>query len=199
MAYQMACEQFLKRDYEEMALNTNAHFDQAQNRIIILFMNSNYFIDCATGEIASDHVDQEILITVKILIMHYLLHAKWQPLSGKQISFREIPAGGAIYYEPFNKRAIVPLIKTFASQIEELYTVSQKLGGHAESYGSASVSINILPLVPVTYVVWQGDEEVAHSGTILFDDTITNYLPVEDIVLAASFGIYEMIKLLKQV
>jgi len=198
MAYQMACEQFVKKDFQEIALNTKADFDPVLNRMSIEFLAGIYYVDCTTGDITSDSVCQEIAITVKILIMHYLLHSKLKPLSGKQISFREIPEGGAIYYEPFNKRAIVPLVKTFSSQIEGLYSACKKLGGHKESYGNASVSIKVFPLVPVTYVVWQGDEEVPASGTILFDATITHYLPVEDIVLAASFGVYEMIKLLKQ-
>ena len=50
----------------------------------------------------------------------------------------------------------------------------------------------MLPLVPVTCVVWAGDEEIPPSATILFDDSITSYLPVEDIVLAASYGVYAL-------
>jgi hypothetical protein len=54
--------------------------------------------------------------------------------------------------------------------------------------------LKVFPFVPVTYVIWQGDEEVADSGTILFDESITSYLPAEDIVLAASFGTYALME-----
>ena len=71
----------------------------------------------------------------------------------------------------------------------------EKLGGRKEKYGHASVTLNVFELVPVTYIVWEGDDEIASSATILFDDSITSYLPGEDIVLAASYGVYELMAL----
>ena len=36
-------------------------------------------------------------------------------------------------------------------------------------------------MVPVTFVLWKGDEELPPEGNILFDSTISEYLSVEDI------------------
>ena len=204
MAYKIACDKLKECDYEEICLNTNGVYNSLNNYISLKYLNNIYDIDCISGEVILKHFDkavkatqatQTVTTTLKVLILHYLLSSKKTPLSEKLISFKEIPGGGAIYYQTFHKRAILPLIETFANNLKGFYSVAADLNGIREKYGHASVTINIFPLVPVTYILWQGDEEIPSSGTILFDNTVTNYLPVEDIVLAASYGVYEMIKL----
>lgn len=195
IAYGLACEELRKSDWEQVALNSNAIFNRTENKLVVKYLNTDYIVNCLTGEVALSNSQDQVTTTVKVIILHYLLHSKVKPLSGRAISFKEVPGGGAIYYPTFQKRAIAPLVKTFEKKLDRFFTAADKLGGIKEKYGHASVTINILPLVPVTYVIWQGDEEVESSGTILFDETITSYLPVEDIVCAASFGTYELMKM----
>lgn len=196
-AYRMACEDFKQKDFEEISLNTNSVYDRSSHTLHLKYLNTGYEVDCSSGGIKYKDSNDEVTTTVKVLIAHYLLKAGIKPLSGKMISFKEIPGGGAIYYQTFQKRAILPLVKTFSNNLNGLYLAAEKLGGTRETYGHASVTIKVFPLVPVTYVVWQGDDEIPASGTILFDDTVTSFLPGEDIVLAASFGVYELMKLSK--
>ncbi len=197
-AYKMACSDFILGNFEEISQATNTFFDKISNIITVKYLNRQYFVHCDSGDICSEISDEEVTTTVKVLILHYLLYSKVKPLSGRNISFREVPGGGAIYYETFQKRAIFPLVKTFSNNIEGLYKAGEILGGNRESYGHASISLKVFPLVPITYIIWQGDDEVRPSGTILFDDSITSYLPGEDIVLAASFGVYEMMKVVSK-
>ena len=197
-AYKIACERLRQRDPEEIGLNSNAVYDKANNEIIIKYFNEDFAVSCSTGNVARKTPGDEVTTTVKVLILHYLINARAKPLSGNLISFKEIPGGGAIYYQTFYKRAVAPLIKTFEKDPEALWEAAEKLGGKREKFGHASATIKVFPLVPVTYVVWQGDEEVPSSGTILFDDTVTNFLPTEDIVLAASFGAYELMRLARR-
>ncbi len=93
-----------------------------------------------------------------------------------------------------NKRAIHPLQKTFESDPAKLIKAGIRLSGTQASYGDASITLPIFPYVPVTYVLWQGDDEISSSASILFDANVNSYLPCEDIVLAASFGVYELMK-----
>jgi hypothetical protein len=138
---------------------------------------------------------EEVSATVKVLLLHYLIYAGNKPLSGKLVSFRELKNGAAIYYPTFYKRAIAPLIKAFGDCIENLNLVSKKISGIKEKYGHASMTIRVLPMVPVTFILWEGEEDVPPSGTILFDSSIESFLPAEDIVVAGSFGAYELIRL----
>lgn len=193
-AYDMACKELKNRDMIDISLNSNAIYNAESNTLQVRYLNDGYVVNCHDGEIKFINKEEEVTTTVKVLIMHYLLNANVRPLTGKHISFKEIPGGGAIYYQTFFKRAITPMVKTFGNNFEGFYKAGEKLGGKKEGLGHASITIDIFPLVPVTYVLWEGDEEMSSSGTILFDESITNYLPGEDIVLAASFGVYEMMK-----
>jgi len=197
-AYKIACKELKNRDWEQIAVNTNTIFNNVENTLTVKYLNMDYIVYCETGDVTLSNLPNEVTTTVKVLILHYLLHSKVKPLSGRLISFKEIPGGGSIYYPTFQKRAVVPLVKAFEKNREGFFYAAGKLGGIKERYGHASATINVLPLVPVTYVIWQGDDEIASSGTILFDDSITNYLPVEDIVCAASFGVYELIKIFNE-
>lgn len=192
-AYRMACEELANREIDDICLNTNAERVAGEDSIIILsYLASSYTVDLKSGCIAETGSDKQVSTTVKVLLLHYLLNSKISPLTGKMISFKEIPGGGAIYYQTFFKRAITPLIKTFADDIDGFFNAAEKIGGTRESYGDASVTLKIFPLVPVTYVIWQGDDEFPATGTILFDEKVTSFLPGEDIVLAASFGVYAL-------
>jgi hypothetical protein len=193
-AYRIACEGFVKMNPEEIAVNTGAIFDRIKYCLSIKYLNSEYSINCSTGEVTGLDLTELVTSTVKVLILHYLIKGDGKPLSGKLISFKEIPGGGSIYYQIFQKRAIVPLVKTFSKNCDGLFTAGEKLAGEKEKFGHASVAIRVFPHVPVTYVIWLGDEEVPDSGTILFDQSVSDYLPTEDIVLAASYGAYELMK-----
>lgn len=193
-AYRISCDKINKLDWEQISLNTNSVYEKETQSLLLKYLNREYRVQCRTGEVTLADSRDEVTTTVKVLILHYLINAQVKPLSGNLISFKEIKGGGAIYYQTFRKRAIEPLRKTFGNNAERLYTAGEKLGGTKERYGNAAVTLRVFPLVPVTYVIWQGDEEVPANATILFDDSVTGYLPGEDIVLAASFGAYELIK-----
>ena len=48
-----------------------------------------------------------------------------------------------------------------------------------------AVTIQVFPSVPVTFVLWRGDDEFSPSGSVLFDSTISQYLPTEDVAVLA--------------
>jgi len=56
-----------------------------------------------------------------------------------------------------------------------------------------SFTVNALPYIPLTFVLWQGDGEVPPSGNILFDETAAKWLCAEDLVVLAGLPVYEML------
>jgi hypothetical protein len=63
--------------------------------------------------------------------------------------------------------------------------VSNPFIGGTLSHGDFSFMAWPLPLVPVTIVLWRGDEETGDGGTVLFDDSVSHYLPGLEVELAA--------------
>lgn len=204
-AYKKACARLLECEPETVCQNSKAAYEKETETYIVSYFGRQYRIRCADGEVAfqegpSDSGERSggLPTTEKVLILHYLIHAQPKPLSGRNISFKEVPGGGSIYYPTFKKRAVDPLVKTFSEDFGGFAEAARTLGGSAEKLGDAAMTVYAFPFVPITYVIWKGDEEVSSSGTILFDSSVSGFLPVEDIVIAASFGVYKMVEYKKK-
>ena len=198
-AYKKACARLLACEPETVCQNSKAVYEIETETYTVPYFGRRYRICCANREVAfqeeppvSAGGSGELPTTEKVLILHYLIHSGPKPLTGRNISFKEIPGGGAIYYPTFKKRAIDPLVRTFSEDFAGFAEAARALGGSAEKLGDAAMTIHAFPYIPITYVIWKGDEEVPSSGTILFDSSVSGFLPVEDIVVAASFGVYKM-------
>lgn len=194
-AYRLACSRLKEMDPVDTANNAGCTYDASANVIQLCYLAKDYYVGYPDFHIARVSDGIQPSLPVQVLMLHYLLHAVKRPLSGRLISFREVRGGGANYYPSFEKRAVKPLLKAFEQRPEALLKAGLGLGGVQETYGDASVTVDILPLLPITYVLYLGDEEMPGSAAVLFDDTVNTLLPCEDVVLAASFGAYELAKL----
>lgn len=125
------------------------------------------------------------------LILHYLLGACDIPPKGELITFRETPTG-EFYYQPFVNRAQIPLVNTFGAAPDLFLKAGLKAGGTAAGVGDASLTFHPLPKVPVTLVLWQGDNEFPPTGNILFDGHIKHFLDGEDIAFLAGIVVYRL-------
>jgi hypothetical protein len=122
------------------------------------------------------------LLAERILVLHYLARASGVPLSGRLVGFDQL-AGGMFYGVPFRKRTETPLARIFAPVPARLAEVAASLGGAPGDHGDASAIIWPFPKVPMTLIVWTGDEELPPNAKVLFDDTAEGYLSTEDIAV----------------
>ncbi len=178
LAYKLACEQLTQfDDIEQQCLRSGARYQiiDSQKTIILEYLNQSYQITLPDIDISLVDNEQEVPISDKILILHYFTQAKGTPITNKIIAFKELPEG-TNYFLTFSKRAIKPLLDNFGREPERLIDVAQKLGGHRASYGDVAVTINAFSYVPITLILWRGDEEFAPEGSVLFDSTISDYL-----------------------
>jgi hypothetical protein len=130
---------------------------------------------------------------LEILFLHYLTSEGTKKPGNNLIAFRELK--GALFYEPkFIERAVRPLVKTFGKEPHKLIETGEKLGGIKSSAGNFAVKIDLLPNIPATYIIYADDGEFPPDGAVLFDKTASGWLPCEDLVVAGSFGAYELIK-----
>jgi hypothetical protein len=167
------------------------------SRIIILqYLNRTFQVSLPNINISLADGDTQVELRDKILILHYLTRAKGTPLSNRQIAYQELGEGAA-YFPSFTKRAIKPLIDNFGSNPEKLLEISAELGGYKVNYGDAAVTIPAFSRVPITLVLWKGDEEFSPNANILFDSTILDYLSVEDVNVLCQTLAWQLVKSLK--
>lgn len=189
--YQLAQEELRKANLKEQCFKSGAVYKDSC--ITIKFLNQPYQIHLPEIEVSCEGKREEIPIKHKILILHYLNLAKGTALLGKWITFRDIPSGN-FYYPTFLKIAINPYVQAFGEKIELLEKVVLNFNGKKRDYGDLSMTVSIFPYLPVTFVLWKGDEEFPPSGNILFDSTVADYLPTEDILIACETVVGEMVK-----
>ena len=200
LAYKLACEKLAKVDgIEQQCLKSGAKYQviDSQTVISIEYLNQSYQVTLPDMEISLVGREEEIPIREKILILHYLTQAKGSPLANEVIAYKQLP-DGANYFPTFYKRAIKPLIEHFGKQPHRLIDVAGKLGGYKVDYGDAAVTINAFSRVPVTLVLWQGDEEFLPGGNILFDATISDYLSTEDVNVLCEIIAWKLVKFLRE-
>ena len=200
LAYKLACEQVAKiDDIEQQCLRGGALYLEidSQKVIIIEYLNQSYQITLPNIEISLVDSEEEVPIRDKLLILHYLIQAKGTTTTNRVIAYKELPEG-ANYFPTFSKRAIKPLLDYFGKEPRLLMDVAKKLGGYKADYGDVAVTINAFSYVPITLVLWQGNGEFAPGGNILFDSTISDYLPTYDITVLCETISWKLVRYLRE-
>ncbi len=196
LAYQLACEQLARiDDIEQQCLKADALYIDSQ-KIIVKYLNQSYLIALPDINISLLAGEETVPLRDKILILHYFTMAKGTSLSNRMITFKELPEG-TNYLPTFSKRTINPLVSNFGGEPQRMADIAGPLGGYKADYGDMAVTINAFPRVPITLVLWQGDEEFTSEGNILFDSAIVDYLPTEDIIVLSEVIVWKLVKLLK--
>ena len=188
LAYKLAAEQLARiDDIEQQCRQSSSRYQviDSKKTIFIQYLNQSYLITLPGIEISLVASLEKVPIRDKVLILHYFTSAKGSPLANRLITFRELPEG-SVYSPTFAKRSIQPLLDHFGQEPQRLIDAGKKLGGHQADYGDTAVTINAFSRVPITIILWRGDAEFAPQGSILFDATISDYLPTEDITVLCS-------------
>jgi hypothetical protein len=198
--YNSAREQLAKiKNIEQLCLKSGTRYlgTGSQKEIVIEYLSQSYRITMPDIEILPRDNQEEIPIKDKVLILHYLLSAKDTPISSKLTSFKGLPGGGN-YFQTFSKRTIDPLVKQFGEQPHLLIDAARKLGGHRVAYGDVAVVVDAFSRIPVTIIMWRGDEEFAPRGNILFDASISDYLSTYDTTVLCESITWRLVKFSKE-
>jgi hypothetical protein len=197
LAYNLACERLAGlKDIEQQCLNSGTQYIAPEKIIIIDYLNQSYRISAPDGEVSFATGEEAVPIKDKILILDYFTRAKGTPLSDKKITYKELH-DGVNYFDTFSKRTIQPLVTFFGGEPEKLLETASIFGGQKADFGDTAVTINAFSRVPITVVLWKGDEEFAPEGSLLFDSTISDYLTNDDIHTLCENIAWKLVRLLK--
>jgi hypothetical protein len=199
-AYEIACQKLAEiGNVEPLCRNSGAECQtKGEHSLISLdYLNRRYQIRLPDIEISLADSDEEVPLKDKILLLHYLIQAKGTPLADKSIAYKELPEG-TVYFRTFHKRAIKPLVDNFGNNPKKLLDAAKGLGGKKADYGDVAVTINAFKKVPLTFVLWKGDEEFPPDGSILFDATVSDYLSIEDINILSERIAWKLVRALKE-
>ena len=161
----------------------------------IPFLDRTYLVSYPHFEF-EDQADsqKEVPLQEQVLILHYLMAAETPDLTGKWVSYREIP-GASFYFGAFVKRAVDPLKKVFGQNISGFCQAAEKLQARKIENGDAGFEFQMFPAVPLQLILWEGDDEFPAEANILFDKTIGRILSPEDVAWLAGMVVYRLITL----
>ena len=118
------------------------------------------------------------------MLMYYFSYASGIPVSGRWVSFAELP-GGRIYSRAFQGYTGDKLVGLFDLDVRRLEKVCVQAGGMPLEFSEIAFGFNALPLVPLGLSYHIGDEDFPSSCQILFDPTATGYLPIDACAILA--------------
>jgi len=175
--------------------------EEGNSCICLDFLNEEILISWPDLEFSySKTPEKEVSIQQKILLLHYLCGAwssKGTPVKGDWISFQEVP-DGKFYLDAFYRRARDPLVRTFGEKPGLLEILAKEsFQAVPADQGDISVVVQALPLVPVTLIIWAGDDEFPPAGNILFDRNIIELISAEDMVWLSGMVVYPLMGMAK--
>jgi hypothetical protein len=181
--FDLACSSIQGMSLKERARKAGANYEKGDGgeRITLHFFSEPYTIQFPQIEFFSPSKKVVSLVT-RILLLHYLIRADGNPLTGKWVAYKDIP-GGLLYAGVFARRVTEPLQRRFGTSAKSFKETGIRSGGELIEIGDASFILHAFPRVPLQYVLWEGDEEFPPSVQLLFDASVGHYLALEDMVV----------------
>jgi hypothetical protein len=113
------------------------------------------------------------------MLLYYLKSCDGTPVSSQWVSFSELP-DGRFYNQAYQGYTGGKLAQVFKNDFDAFCQVSENLGGkRVYLLGDAAYEFQVLPLVSLLAITWQGDEDFAATYQILFDAAVDHHLPTD--------------------
>jgi len=127
-----------------------------------------------------------------LAVLWYLGRAKNIPPTGRLISPGSL-SGGEIFQRGTHVLPLDRLAERYADDIESFYKMGLELGGQQLEHGDASMRFYPFPRVPVTFILWKGEDEFPGRADMFFDTTCEQHLPTDVIWSTAMTSVLIML------
>jgi len=115
---------------------------------------------------------------IQALVVYYFYTADGAPLGGQWTSFADLP-DGRIYNQAYQGYSGDEVVKVFGLNVEKFKQACERAGGRKMNFGDAAYVFQALPRLPLLVNYWCGDEDFPSTCKILFDTSVTHYLPMD--------------------
>ena len=195
----LAVAELTQRNPKGVASRSRAvyFFEEGLEGLIVPYFGQIRRVTWPEVTVASVEGEGKFPLTEQILILHYLENTSGAEPEGANVDFKQVPQG-SFYWSAFVSRAQKPLLMTFGNAPDFYLQVATAMGGSPQPFGDAAARFLAFPLVPITHVLWRGDEEFDPEASILFDATIPEHLPTEDIAALAGASVYRLMAAARQ-
>jgi hypothetical protein len=195
---EQAWEQLKSLKYEEVCCRAKVLYDKSLNTYILNSFGHNINITLLNKDINSDFQESDFYLKnlgdySKLSILWYLVSAKNIVPSNKMVRPADL-RGGGIYSKGSHVLPLDRIADKYGNDIEGFLQRGNELGCEELDYGDASIKLSPFPRVPITIIIWKGDDEFPARSDLLFDATCELHLPVDIIWSTAMMTVLMMLK-----
>jgi hypothetical protein len=191
LAVDLTVESLRSSDLAERCRNSGAVQQAEGDTLEITFLGDVYRLRLPDFEVTV--AGQDVHITERILLLHYLQQATGRSADGEWIGFEQVP-GGELYLRNFRARSVDRLLRAFGESDGKLPAAAKSIGGRRLDLADISYELLAMPRVPVALTFWRGDDEFPATANLLYKASATDYLSTEDMVVLAGIIAGRLIK-----
>jgi len=184
--YQNYFFELSRRNIMDISLNSNSEIIDG-NKIILDYFDKKVVVDLnkkavfyikVTGSNYKDFLkESEVDLFSSSIILHFLLNADGAAITGKWISYMELPDG--LFYSRTIPEVLKPLINKFENNGKLFLRRAIQMGGIPGSSFKFSAVIYPFKNFPVLIVFEEKSEEFDADARILFDRSASHYLKTD--------------------
>lgn len=193
MANEGLWQQLLKLNGQKTAQRAKCRYLADPERYIIPLLNSEYIVNLSEKKVLLAEHSSDAGFSEELCILAYLINSQDLPVANKLTPAQALP-GGQFFFRGLHKLATEKLEEVFGQRPERLYEVTEEFGAKRCEFGDASIELYVLPRIPLTIVIWKGDEEFGARASILFDETAAAQLPLDALWVAGNLTIEALVK-----
>ena len=150
----------------------------------VAFLDARYRLDLLEERIEELTPDPRRILSqaFQILLIRYLTAPLGGDPTGEEISEKELP-GGVTFFQGPHSLQVDEVTLAFGHDPAAFEARALALGATRVPGGDCAVRFLPFPLIPVTLVLWQADDEFPASVSVLFDRSIARWFQLDMIYL----------------
>lgn len=185
-------------DPSNVTTNSRASFSSRESVYELTCFGQKIFISLTDQNISSTSASGRSLVSElaeysNLSILRYMIHSVDQPLSGQLVRPSDLP-GGDIFLRGTHVLPLDRLAEYFENNVNEFIGIGKSLGGSQLQYGDMSIELYPFPRIPVSLIIWAGDDEFPPKSSLLFDSSCILHMST-DIIWSTAMTVLEMMLL----
>ena len=177
---------------QEVAVCAMAEYDRENRTFGIRVFNERFTVDVEKKLISSpDQVLKSHLLP--LFLLHHLTCAKDIPLSNILVSPHQL-TGGTFFFRASHELPLPKIAEKFENNLEKFLERGKTLGGEKVDYGDAAVKLQLLPRIPLIFVLWKKDEEFESRVNLILDKSVEEQMNLDGVLLALLYAIGKMLE-----
>lgn len=170
-------------DPANVCRNASVAFDDKRSSYILKSLCTYFSISPGKRIIEStDPQGETIIRKYGYFFIHsclwYLINAKDIPLTGRPVKPANIK-GGEMFFRGSHVLPLDTMATKYGHDKESFFKKGKELCAEVLGYGDASLKFLPMPRIPVTLILWLGDEEFPAGSELLLDSSCELQIPLD--------------------